>query len=97
MGCAHVRLTPGARTPWHTHPKGQTLHVTDGIGLVDRHGGQAQEIRPGDVVSIEPNEVHWHGAPQPDHFMAHLAIQKADTDGRVVTWLGHVTDDEYRT
>lgn len=70
--------------------------MTDGIGLVARHGGQAQEIRPGDVVYIEPNEVHWHGAT-PDRFMAHLAIQEADADGRVVTWLDHVTDDEYRT
>jgi len=62
IGCAHVRFTPGARTVWHHHPNGQTLYVTDGIGLVCRRGGQPQEIRPGDVVYIEPGEEHWHGA-----------------------------------
>ena len=56
IGCAHVRFTPGARTAWHTHPKGQTLYVTDGIGYVATRGGRTQEIRPGDVVYIEPNE-----------------------------------------
>lgn len=94
VGCAHVRFTPGARTAWHTHPRGQTLYVTDGIGLVSRRGGQVQEIRPGDVVYIEPGEEHWHGAT-PDRFMAHVAIQEADADGEVVTWLDHVTDAEY--
>jgi quercetin dioxygenase-like cupin family protein/transcriptional regulator with XRE-family HTH domain len=62
VGCAHVRFTPGARTAWHHHPKGQTLYVTDGIGYVARRGGEPQEIRPGDVVYIEPGEEHWHGA-----------------------------------
>ena len=62
IGCAHVRFTPDARTVWHHHPNGQTLYVTDGIGLVCRRGGQPQEIRPGDVVYIEPGEEHWHGA-----------------------------------
>ncbi len=94
IGCAHVRFTPGARTAWHRHPKGQTLYVTDGIGLVaTRHGG-IQEIRPGDVVYIEPGEEHWHGAT-PDRFMAHIAMQEADDTGQVVTWLDHVTDDDY--
>ena len=94
VGCAHVRFTPGARTAWHTHPKGQTLYVTDGIGYVARRGGAVQEIRPGDVVYIEPNEEHWHGATA-DRFMAHVAIQEADDQGQVVTWLDHVTDQEY--
>jgi quercetin dioxygenase-like cupin family protein len=94
VGCAHVRFTPGARTAWHTHPMGQTLYVTDGIGLVARRGGGAQQIRPGDVVYIEPGEEHWHGATS-DRFMAHVAIQEADDAGEVVTWLDHVTDDEY--
>lgn len=58
VGCAHVQFTPGARTAWHTHPKGQTLYVTDGIGYVARRGGGVQEIRPGDVVYIEPGEGH---------------------------------------
>src|SRR3954451_7948779 len=83
IGCAHVRFTPGARTAWHTHPKGQTLYVTDGIGLVARRGGDVQEIRPGDVVYIERGEEHRHGAT-PDRFMAHLALQQADDEGQVV-------------
>jgi quercetin dioxygenase-like cupin family protein len=62
IGCAHVRFTPGARTAWHHHPKGQTLYVTDGIGYVASRGGEIREIRPGDVVFIEPGEEHWHGA-----------------------------------
>lgn len=98
VGCAHVRFTPGARTAWHYHPKGQTLYVTDGIGYVARRGTdgatETQEIRPGDVVYIEPGEEHWHGATA-DRFMAHIAIQEADDSGQVVTWLDHVTDAEY--
>lgn len=94
IGCAHVRFSPGARTAWHHHPKGQTLYITDGIGLVCRRGGQPQEIRPGDVVYIESGEEHWHGATA-DRFMAHVAMQEADDNGQVVTWLDHVTDAEY--
>lgn len=94
VGCAHVRFTPGARTAWHTHPNGQTLYVTDGIGLVARRGSPAQQIRPGEVVHIDPNEEHWHGATT-HRFMAHIAIQQADELGQVVTWLEHVTDQEY--
>jgi quercetin dioxygenase-like cupin family protein len=94
IGCAHVRFSPGARTAWHTHPKGQTLYVTDGIGLVARRGGAVTEIRPGDVVYIEPGEEHWHGAT-PDRFMAHIAMHEADDNAQVVTWLEHVTDTDY--
>ena len=94
IGCAHVRFAPGARTAWHTHPRGQTLYVTDGIGYVARRGGEIREIRPGDVVYIEPGEEHWHGATA-DRFMAHVAMQEADQEGRVVTWLEHVTDSDY--
>jgi quercetin dioxygenase-like cupin family protein len=94
LSCAHVRFTPGARTAWHTHPKGQTLYVTDGIGYVASRGGQVQEIRPGDVVFIAPDEEHWHGATA-ERFMSHLALNEADEQGRVVTWLDQVTDDEY--
>jgi quercetin dioxygenase-like cupin family protein len=93
VGCAHVRFIPGARTAWHRHPKGQTLYVTDGIGIVATRTG-VQEIRPGDVIYIEPGEEHWHGATS-DRFMAHVAIQEADKNGEVVTWLDHVTDEEY--
>lgn len=96
IGCAHVRFAPGARTAWHSHPKGQTLYVTDGIGRVARRGGQPVEIRPGDVVFIEPDEEHWHGAA-PHRFMAHLAMQEADEHGQLVTWLDHVADQEYRS
>jgi quercetin dioxygenase-like cupin family protein len=94
IGSAHVRFAPGARTAWHSHPRGQTLYVTDGIGLVARRGGEVREIRPGDVVYIEPGEEHWHGATV-DRFMAHVAMHEADEDGQVVTWLEHVTDSEY--
>ena len=89
---------PGARTAWHRHPIGQTLYVTQGIGYVARRGkdgtSQPQEIRPGDVVYIEPGEEHWHGATA-GRFMAHVAIQEADDQGEVVTWLEHVTDEDY--
>lgn len=94
IGCAHVRFAPGARTAWHHHPKGQTLYVTDGVGYVARRGSGPTVIRPGDVVVIEPGEEHWHGAT-PNRFMAHVAIQEADAHGQVVTWLEHVTDEEY--
>jgi quercetin dioxygenase-like cupin family protein len=94
IGCAHVRFTPGARTAWHKHPKGQTLYVTDGIGYVATRGRDVREIRPGDVIYIEPGEEHWHGAT-PDRFMSHVAMQEADERGEVVTWLDHVTDQEY--
>src|SRR5206468_12911365 len=94
VGCAHVRFSPGARTAWHHHPKGQTLYVTDGIGLVASRSGEVRQIRPGDVVYIEPGEEHWHGAA-PNRLMSHVAIQEADEQGQVVTWLDHVTDEEY--
>ncbi len=95
VGCGHVRFAPGARTAWHRHPRGQTLYVTDGVGRVARRGGPVEEIRPGDVVHIDPDEEHWHGA-SPDRFMAHVALQQADEHGEVVTWLEHVTDADYR-
>ena len=94
IGCAHVRFTSGARTAWHSHPKGQTLYVTDGIGYVAGRTGEIHEVRPGDVVYIEPGEEHWHGATA-DRFVAHVAIQEADDHGQVATWGEHVTDQEY--
>lgn len=94
VGCAHVRFTPGARTAWHTHPKGQTLYVTDGVGWVGRRDRKTEEIHPGNVVFIEPGEEHWHGA-KTDRFMAHVAVQEADEQGVPVTWLDHVSDEEY--
>ena len=90
---AHVTFEPGARTAWHTHPLGQTLIVTFGRGRVQRAGGPVEEIGPGDVVCFAPEERHWHGAA-PDTAMSHIAIQEVK-DGRVVTWMDHVTDAEY--
>ena len=89
-----VTFEPGARTAWHTHPLGQTLIVTFGVGRVQREGGAVEEIRPGDVVWFEPGEKHWHGAA-PTTAMQHIAIQEA-LDGKAVEWLEHVTDDEYQ-
>jgi quercetin dioxygenase-like cupin family protein len=90
---ACVTFEPGARTVWHTHPLGQTLIVTAGLGWVQREGGPIEEIRPGDVVWIPPHEKHWHGA-SPTTAMTHIAIQEKQ-DGRVVDWLEPVTDAQY--
>jgi quercetin dioxygenase-like cupin family protein len=91
---AIVHFTPGARTAWHTHPYGQTIYVTEGIGRCQHRGGPLEEIKPGDRVYFEPGEEHWHGAA-PNRFMAHIAIQEVDENGSPVTWGQHVTDDEY--
>jgi quercetin dioxygenase-like cupin family protein len=94
IGAANVHFTPGARTAWHTHPKGQTIYVTEGVGLCQCEGKSIEIIRPGDVVYFEPNENHWHGATK-NRFMAHIATQEADDQGSVVTWGRHVLDEEY--
>src|SRR5438094_4684558 len=91
---AIVTFEPAARTAWHTHPLGQTLIVTSGLGRVQLTGGAIEEIRPGDVVWIEPGEKHWHGASA-DAAMTHIAIQE-QLDGKAVEWLEHVTDEQYR-
>jgi quercetin dioxygenase-like cupin family protein len=91
---AIVHFNPGARTAWHTHPLGQTIFVTEGVGLCQREGGPIEEIRPGDRVFFEPGENHWHGAAH-DRFMAHIAMQETDDSGSAVSWGRHVTDDEY--
>ena len=88
-----VHFTPGARTAWHTHPNGQTIFVTEGVGRAQRRGGPLEEIRPGDRVFFEPGEEHWHGAA-PTRFMTHLALHQVDEEGSAVTWGVHVTDDE---
>jgi quercetin dioxygenase-like cupin family protein len=90
---ASVTFEPGARTAWHTHPLGQTLIVTAGLGHAQTWGGPVEEIRPGDVVWFPPGEKHWHGA-SPATAMTHLAIQER-LDGKAVEWLEHVTDDQY--
>jgi quercetin dioxygenase-like cupin family protein len=89
-----VHFTPGARTAWHTHPNGQTIFVTEGMGLCQRRGEPVEEIRPGDRVFFEPEEEHWHGA-MPDRFMTHIAIVDVDDEGNAATWGDHVTDEEY--
>jgi quercetin dioxygenase-like cupin family protein len=88
-----VHFTPGARTAWHTHPTGQTIYVTEGIGLAQRRGGPVEVIRPGDCVFFEPGEDHWHGATH-NRFMTHLAMLEVDDEGNSATWGEHVTDDE---
>jgi quercetin dioxygenase-like cupin family protein len=88
-----VTFEPGARTAWHTHPLGQTLIVTAGLGRVQRWGGAIEEIRPGDVVWFPPGEKHWHGAA-PTTAMTHIAVQEA-LDGKVVDWLEQVSDAQY--
>lgn len=90
---AAVTLEPGARTARHTHPLGQTLIVTAGLGLVQHEGGPVEEIRPGDVVWFAPGEKHWHGAAL-QTAMTHIAVQEAQ-DGQAVEWLEHVTDEQY--
>jgi quercetin dioxygenase-like cupin family protein len=90
----HVWFAPASRTAWHTHPVGQTLHVVEGLGVVQLAGEPAQIIRPGDTVWIAPNERHWHGAVS-GKTMAHLAMQEADDQGVDVVWLEQVTDEEY--
>lgn len=94
VAAAAVRFAPGARTAWHTHPHGQTIFVTEGVGLCQREGGPAEVIRPGDRVFFEPGENHWHGAA-PGRFMVHIAIQQVDESGSPVTWGEHVTDEQY--
>ena len=91
-----VRVTfePGARTAWHTHPMGQTLIVISGCGLAQSWGGEIEDIKPGDVIWFPPGENHWHGA-SPTTAMTHIAIQEA-LDGKVVEWLEHVSDEQYR-
>lgn len=89
-----VSFNPGARTAWHTHPLGQVLHVLTGSGLVQKDGEAIQEIHPGDTVMIEPGARHWHGAAA-GNTMVHLAMQEVDAKGASVTWLEHVSDEEY--
>lgn len=89
-----VTFEPGARTAWHTHPLGQTLIITAGLGWVQREGGAVEEVRPGDVVWIPPGEKHWHGAT-PTTAMSHIGIHE-ELDGKSADWLEHVADERYR-
>jgi quercetin dioxygenase-like cupin family protein len=94
VSASNVHFTPGARTAWHTHANGQTIWVTEGVGLCQRRGGPVEVIRPGDRVFFDPGEDHWHGA-SPRRFMAHIAMLQVDDEGNPATWGDHVTDSEY--
>lgn len=95
MVVAKVRFAPGARTAWHSHARGQTLHVTQGVAWIGTRDGAKLEAVPGQTVYCPPGEEHWHGAA-PDSFMEHLAmLDNADDPASTTTWLGHVTDTEY--
>ena len=89
-----VTFEPGARSAWHTHPLGQTLIVTAGVGITQCWGEAAIMIRPGDVISCPAGKKHWHGA-SPTTAMSHIAIQEA-LDGKVVDWMEKVSDEEYQ-
>ncbi|MEV0397895.1 (R)-mandelonitrile lyase [Polymorphospora rubra] len=89
-----VRFAPGARTAWHRHAVGQTLHVTDGVGLVQARGSEVITVRPGDTIHTPPDEWHWHGAA-PDAFMIHLASWEGPRAGTETEWGPLVTDEEY--
>jgi len=91
---ASVTFEPGARTAWHTHPLGQRLIVTAGLGWAQSWGAPIEEIRPGDVVWFAPGEKHWHGAT-PTTAMTHIAIQEA-LNGKPVDWMEKVSDEQYQ-
>jgi len=88
-----VTFAPGARTRWHTHPAGQTIIITQGLGWVQREGSAVEEVRPGDVVFFEPEEKHWHGASS-QVGMVHIAITEV-LDGKAVDWLEPVSGEQY--
>jgi quercetin dioxygenase-like cupin family protein len=93
VGVAVVNFEPGARTNWHTHPLGQTLVVTDGLGWTQCEGGPRTELRPGDIIYCNCGRRHWHGATD-STYMQHIAIQES-LNGSPVEWLEPVTDEEY--
>ena len=95
MVVAKVRFAPGARTAWHSHANGQTLHITEGVAWVQARGGSTVELHAGQTIYTPPGEEHWHGA-SPDRFMEHLAMLENDDDAATTTtWLEHVPDEEY--
>ncbi|MDQ7911101.1 cupin domain-containing protein [Phytohabitans sp. ZYX-F-186] len=96
MTVALVRFTPGAHTNWHSHAVGQTLHITEGVGLVGTRDGNVIRVRAGETVTCPPDEEHWHGAAA-NTFMSHLAMLEAKPDGSdPTTWLEPLTDEDYQ-
>jgi quercetin dioxygenase-like cupin family protein len=93
VGAGQVTFEPGARTAWHTHPLGQTLIITAGVGWVQREGGPIEVVRAGDVVWFPPGLKHWHGAT-PANAMTHIAVQES-LNGKNVDWLEKVSDEQY--
>ena len=89
-----VRFTPGAHTNWHSHTVGQTLHVTDGVGLVATRNGTVIRMRAGDTIYTPPGEEHWHGGTV-DNMMCHLAMLEGTENGDSTTWLEPVSDEQY--
>jgi quercetin dioxygenase-like cupin family protein len=94
VAASYVTFEPGARTAWHTHPLGQTLIITAGVGWVQQEGGAVEEVKPGDVVWIPPGLRHWHGA-SPTNAMTHVAITET-LNGKNSEWMEKVDDGQYR-
>jgi quercetin dioxygenase-like cupin family protein len=94
VGCGFVEFDPGARSNWHTHPKGQLLIVTKGVGLIQEWGKPIQQIKVGEVVWTPPGVKHWHGA-SPKQSMTHAAVTESD-GGKTVEWLERVTNEQYK-
>ena len=94
LNAGSVTFEPSARTAWHTHPLGQTLIITSGLGWVQTEGGPIEEVRPGDVVWFPPGEKHWHGAT-PTTAVTHIAVQES-LNGKNVDWMEKVSDAQYR-
>lgn len=95
MTAALVRFAPGARTAWHSHVRGQTLHVVAGVALVGTRDGSVVRAFAGETVYVPPGEEHWHGATATD-FMEHLAMQEnADEGAETTTWLEHVSEPDF--
>lgn len=93
---AKVRFAPGARTAWHSHARGQYLHVTQGVARFGSRDGSIIEVRAGQTLYTPPGEEHWHAAAE-DSFMEHLAVlENADDPAATTVWLEHTTDEEYR-
>lgn len=90
---AIVHFEPGARSAWHTHPAGQTLIITEGVGWTQIEGGRKYEFHAGDILWCPADRKHWHGATLHEG-MTHIAIQDM-VDGKNVVWMEKVTDEEY--